>query len=235
MGRIITAEETKELFRFCHKHYVYQYDLQIELVDHLASSIEELWKEDPELPFQKALMNTFGKFGIYGFSKIRQQKEKELRKKYNRMLWNYLLDYYRWPKLIVIVTFTFLMVTLLRIVENGLWVMAAYFIVLFIIMIYYHFKYFPEKYKIKLKKAKSFLLLDRLKEVQVASSLTIQLPIHYYNFSNILNLKSVDNFWVLLAISFFTVSFTILIYGNLFFLPEKIKEHFMEQFAEFAI
>lgn len=58
MNRTVTQQETEELFKFCREHYVYHYDLQVELVDQLASSIEEQWE-------------TFRKFGIHGFSKTK--------------------------------------------------------------------------------------------------------------------------------------------------------------------
>ena len=84
MNQTITQEQTERLFKFCREHYVYHYDLQVELVDHLASSIEEQWETDPTLSFDKALWKTFRKFGVTGFSKVKEQKQKELRKKYIR-------------------------------------------------------------------------------------------------------------------------------------------------------
>jgi hypothetical protein len=36
MNRTITPEETEKLFAFCRQHFVYHYDLQVELVDHLG-------------------------------------------------------------------------------------------------------------------------------------------------------------------------------------------------------
>jgi hypothetical protein len=142
MNKIITPEETNELFRFCHKHYVYQYDVQIELVDHLASAIEEQWRQNPDLSFQKALLNSFGKFGIYRFSKIKEQKEKELRRKYNQLLWDYLLDFYRWHKMVMAVAFTLIFFSLLRSTEAGFWVMSIYFLILALLVQVYYFRDF---------------------------------------------------------------------------------------------
>ena len=98
MRRKITPEESKKLFMFCHKHFVYHYDCQIELVDHLASAIEEQWESNPGIMFHAALRNSFGKIGITGFSKIKEQKQKELHLKYNHLLWKYLLEFFGWPK-----------------------------------------------------------------------------------------------------------------------------------------
>lgn len=55
MKRTITQEENEQLFQFCRRHYVYHYDVQIELVDHLASAIEEQWEQNPELSFDEGL------------------------------------------------------------------------------------------------------------------------------------------------------------------------------------
>ena len=74
-ARKLTEEEIDRLFGFCTKHYVPEYDLQVELVDHLASGIEDQWAENPDIPFPVALNKTFGRFGIFGFSKIKSQKE----------------------------------------------------------------------------------------------------------------------------------------------------------------
>ena len=101
MNRTITTEETKKLFKFCRDHYVFHYDLQVELVDHLASSIEEKWEIKPELSFEEALHNTFRKFGVTGFSKIKEQKQKELARRYNRLIWKYLLEFFSWPKIVM--------------------------------------------------------------------------------------------------------------------------------------
>jgi hypothetical protein len=39
--RKLTEDEVDRLFAFCAKHYVPEYDLQLELVDHLATAIEK--------------------------------------------------------------------------------------------------------------------------------------------------------------------------------------------------
>jgi len=37
----LTKNQIDELYKFTRKHYVYHYDVQSELVDHLANDIEE--------------------------------------------------------------------------------------------------------------------------------------------------------------------------------------------------
>ena len=44
----LTTEQIDQLYRFTRQHYVEWYDLQTELVDHLANAIEEQWQENPK-------------------------------------------------------------------------------------------------------------------------------------------------------------------------------------------
>ena len=99
--RKITEQEIKLLFDFTKKHYVEFYDVQVELVDHLANAIEEQWKENLKLSFEEALQIEFKKFGIFGFTGLVEQKQAELHKYYNKMLWNELLQFISIPKVIV--------------------------------------------------------------------------------------------------------------------------------------
>ncbi|WP_319229645.1 hypothetical protein [Draconibacterium orientale] len=234
MNRQITNEETDQLFQFCRRHYVYHYDVQVELVDHLASAIEEQWEENPELSFDEGLKNSFKKFGIHGFSKIKSQKVKELRRKYNRLLWHYFLEFYRWPKVITTFVCTLGLFLLFQVIEKSIWIIGSFMLLLFIGVILYHFLIF-KKAKIEAIPGKSFLLVDQYSRVTQTYSVIAQLPNISFQTFNILGLKSIENIWILLGLSFFMVALTVLLYGQLFYLPKKIKEHFLEQFAEFAV
>jgi hypothetical protein len=46
------------------------YDLQTELVDHLANAIEQQWQENPKILFEDALQMEFKKFGVFGFMDV---------------------------------------------------------------------------------------------------------------------------------------------------------------------
>ena len=68
--RKVTAEEIKRLYEFTRKHYVEYYDVQTELVDHLASGMESSWEEEPELGFEENLQREFKNFGVFGFMEV---------------------------------------------------------------------------------------------------------------------------------------------------------------------
>ena len=72
----LKEEQIEKLYQFTRAHYVEWYDLQTELVDHLAGDIEHILAKDPELSFEEALHSSFKKFGVFGFSDIVEKKNK---------------------------------------------------------------------------------------------------------------------------------------------------------------
>ncbi|WP_207495632.1 hypothetical protein [Aridibaculum aurantiacum] len=82
----LTDQQIEHLFAFTKKKLVHYYDLQVELVDHLASSIEDEMAADPKLAFEHALQKVYNRFGIFGFAKVVQERENALCKN-NRRIW----------------------------------------------------------------------------------------------------------------------------------------------------
>ncbi len=99
--RKITEQEINQIFDFTKKHYVEFYDVQVELVDHLANAIEDQWKENPNIMFEGALQTEFKKFGIFGFTGLVEQKQTDLHKYYNKMLLREVLKFISLPKVII--------------------------------------------------------------------------------------------------------------------------------------
>jgi len=234
-ARKLSSEQVDSLFAFCRKHYVNQYDLQIELVDHMATSIEEQWEENPTLSFQDALNNTFGKFGIFGFAKVREQKQKALEIKYRNLLIKYTIEFYRLPKLILTLACTLVFFMLFRIIPNPFWMIIPYFFALAGLIIYYMYWLYPKRYKINIKDGMSFMLLDYLKGKQFTAALVLQIPILSFNISNSMDYHLLRHIVPALIISFLLILLTIFLYISLFILPIKVREHFIEQFPQFII
>lgn len=103
----LTAEQISSLYRFCARHYVHYYDLQAELVDHLASAIEERMASQPRLSFDEALEEVYKGFGIKGFADVVAERERQLSRSNNRFRRELFFNYFRWPKL----AFTLLLAT----------------------------------------------------------------------------------------------------------------------------
>jgi len=233
--RKLTEEEIDQLFGFCQKHFVPEYDLQIELVDHLASGIEVQWLENPSLPFPVALNNTFNKFGIFGFSKIKTQKEKELYQKYRHLFWQYTLEFYKLPKIIMTFAITLLLFSIYRVINNFYWVTVPIFVSILIFDLLYLFWIYPRKYKIKTAEGKSFVLINYLKSRQVGINLVLQIPLQGIQLLDHFNYSYLNNHTLMFISSLLLVSLGILLYVYFIVLPVKIREHFTEQFPQFVI
>lgn len=100
----LNKQQTNQLYLFTRQHFVEWYDLQSELVDHLANSIEDRWKENPKLTFEEALDLEFKKFGIFGFMDVVDERRRFLSKKYSKIIWKHYKEFFRLPKIILTVS-----------------------------------------------------------------------------------------------------------------------------------
>ena len=126
----VSAEEIEKLYRFTRQHYVEYYDVQTELVDHLANAIEEQWKEDPEQDFEEVLQREFRKFGVYGFSDVVEKREHSMGRRYYKLIWQEAKSILKKTKIILLMGFLFLFLLFLLRLEYGLFIiMVAVFIV----------------------------------------------------------------------------------------------------------
>jgi hypothetical protein len=96
---MLTDGQVQKLFIFCEKHFVREYDVQVELVDHLANAIEAIIEEDPAVSFEEALSTVHARFGVLGFSGVVNSRTRMLEKQYSRMKKELFLSYFTWPKI----------------------------------------------------------------------------------------------------------------------------------------
>jgi hypothetical protein len=234
MSKKISEDQVEKLFEFCRDHYVPFYDLQVELVDHMASAIEEQWESQPELPFEKALGITFKKFGVWGFNKIKSQKQRELRRRFRRMLYKMFKDFYSWPKIVLTFLFTMVLFTIFRLVPNDFWVFGA-ILTLFLFASLYGM-HNMKKQIVKVVEGKRFMLLDYMKQAGAYVFLLIQMPNVFLNvLGRPMGWFVEMGIWVTLLVSFVLVSFAFLLYLDSFILPKKVKENFLELYSEFVV
>ncbi len=232
--KTLNSQQVESLFTFCRKHHVYHYDLQIELVDHMASAIETAWETNPNLPFEEARNQCFSQFGSDGFLKVERQHEKALSKKYNHLLISHWISFFRWPKLLFTIASTLFLTFIFQLIDKASEVLIVYSLLIFFFTILYIFILFPKKYSINLIPGKSFLLIERLKSVRHFSVVFLQLPFIASNFAHFADHKYSELLSVQLSMSFTLVAFSILLYNNLVHLPSKIKSQFISQFPEFV-
>lgn len=95
----LTQDQIQELYKFTRAHYVEHYDLQTELVDHLANGIEGQWIKNPNLSFEEAKQKEFKKFGVFGFMDVVAERQKAMVKRYRAIVWRFAKEWFQVPKL----------------------------------------------------------------------------------------------------------------------------------------
>jgi hypothetical protein len=232
MNRKLTKEEVAVLFYFCENEGVCDYDLQIELVDHLASHIEDQWKTDPEIEFETAVENLYSKFGWKEFRKLETQMKRQLKRKFRRMLWQNFLEYFRLPKIAVTFIIMVSVFSVLRVTENNSLAIIILTIPFSLVSLYYAFILFPKKIKVKTTHNKSFMILKYLESKSTLTGSIIQLPLFAITFSRVFKYTNTISEEIL--ISAIISILTVFLYGYFFFLPKKIRMYFMLHYSEFA-
>ena len=103
MNQTITLSKSQidQLFDFTRKKYVQYDDVKFEIVDHLASDIENQMSEDSELSFESALNKTYSKFPITGFAQFIDAREMALYKLWGKKINKIIIGYFTLPKLLL--------------------------------------------------------------------------------------------------------------------------------------
>lgn len=226
----LTPEQIDRLYQFTRQHYVEWYDLQTELVDHLANAIEAQWQENPKITFEDALQKEFKKFGVFGFMDVVEKRQAALNKKYNGIIWKHFKAFFTIPKIIltatlVAVTFVLLNVTLYKsevvLVAFGIIILSFYSFII----------YFANKNKkTNLATHKKWLL----KEIILGRSSIcglIYLPIQIILRSDKLMEHAIGVF----GISFLLVSMLLIEYIMVIEIPKKAEDYLNETYPEYAL
>lgn len=96
--KVLNESELSALHSFVRSKYVEYYDIQIELVDHLATEIEGIWMKDENVSFESALSSVYKKFGIYGFSYIVLRKQLAVPRQQRHFWWQEFQTFFKLPR-----------------------------------------------------------------------------------------------------------------------------------------
>ncbi len=222
----LTEIQIKELYKFTRQHYVEHYDVQTELVDHLANDIERIWKQEPNLSFREARDKSFKKFGIFGFMEVVETKQKQLQKKYWKILWSFVKQWFKLPKIILTVGFTFLTYKVLQ-TPFAVYVVWVIFLATNIFG-FYRFIKIRKHLKKKTKKwmFEEILLLQSNSFILVFA----QYPIHILNFKS----NYTANYTTLLM-GLIIVLISITLFISLEIIPKKTEEYLKKHYPEYNI
>ena len=89
----LTVEQIAAIKAFINKRGFTTIEVEMEALDHLASKVESLLAENPEMDFEMAINKAHASFGIFGLSSIEESVtgsiQNSLKKRFFKELWSY--------------------------------------------------------------------------------------------------------------------------------------------------
>jgi hypothetical protein len=98
----LSKEQLNEIKTFVSKKGIKYLDVQMEILDHVASGIEERMAANVKLTFEEALKQTHASFGIFGFGGVEEAIINGVGKKYNRIFFRQFLSFFHFKYVLVV-------------------------------------------------------------------------------------------------------------------------------------
>ena len=183
----LTKEQISRLYQFTSRYFLEYYDLQTELVDHLANGIAQARIENPALSFERALRLEFRKFGISGFHKVIENHRESMNRRYLNIILEYFKTYFKLPMFLMTLTFILIYISLLPSVLGQF----LYYLVVATVWSVFLFRmsktwFFRKKQVVKRKK----WLLEELIFNQMRLFNSLLLPIQFLYFASFRTTKN---------------------------------------------
>lgn len=241
MNKQLTEAQIESLHMFCAKHYVPYYDVQVELVDHLASAIENRWLTEPNVDFEEALNDVYSAFGVGGFNKMRVEKEKELREKYSRLQLKCIGGFFSLPKIILTVAIVLIFFMVLWFSDDCISVYLRVIRFYILGMICYLFLVYPIKYRVKFEFGKRLLLRKQLSLLKrnAINFVLIPLILFHVGMFNLLRyinpISVVENVLIDFLLAFLLTLFGISLVVILIYTPNRLKKEIFRLYPHIIV
>jgi hypothetical protein len=225
----LSAAQIDHLYLFTRQHYVEYYDLQTELVDHLANAIELEWEINPTLSFETLLNKEFKKFGVFGFMDVVEEKQKAMNKIYNKLVWGHFKTFFKFPQIIGTLLSIFLLFQLMKSFSISYDVATAIALLLLISFWVGLIRMSNKRKKTAKEEGKRWLLNEIIygySSLAGMSYLPIQIFLHFENKSSQM---------MLFFMSLFIVSILIIEYIIFFIIPSKAQEYLEKTYPEYKV
>ena len=227
----LTEQNIDNLYKFTRQHYVEHYDVQTELVDHLANDIEQILAEQPTLSFEQARAISFKKFGIFGFMDVVEEKQKQMSKKYYKIILNFIKEWFGFPKILLTFTVFYCFYLLLQF-SYAQYLFPAFFFTIIMIEFIVMFKK-RKMLNIKFKTTGKKWMLEDIIETQGYGNVVFGL---FYIFQ-FLTPNSYQNLSTLASFTIATATTLAFIIGyiSLVIIPQKAEQLLEEHYPEYKL
>jgi len=224
----LTPKQIQELYKFTRQHFVEHYDVQTELVDHLANDIEQIWTTQPNLSFEDARNISFKKFGVFGFMEVVESRAKALSKKYWILVWDIFKQFFNIPHILISITLFLAIWLSFQMFPSKVLILTISITGIIILGIKLYF--LNQEKKKRFKETNKKWLLEEYVYNLGGGIAFVNLFIQMVNLSP----ETVSNRVVIIA-SFVLTAFILLIYITSFVLPSKVEEILQKQYPEYKL
>ncbi|WP_121666144.1 hypothetical protein [Mesonia aquimarina] len=231
----VNKQQIDRLYEFTRQHYVEYYDVQTELVDHLANAIEEYWEENPDQDFEELLQKEFKKFGVFGFMEVVEKRQNAMTKKYYKMILEEVKCFLKLPKVIISIVLSWICFFIVSNFNYGLRILAVGVVILIFSSVFYSgFNLRRLKKRVKSGNKKLYLLEETL--LTSGGLLTVLFfPYYVLNFGNFFDTSETISLQGQIFVSFvFTAEF-LLLYISVFVIPGKKEEILKKAYPEMEL
>lgn len=226
----LTERQIEKLYLFTRQHFVEWYDLQTELVDHLANAIETQWQEFPNRTFDEALQIEFKKFGVFGFMEVVENRQAALNKKYNKIVWNHFKEFFCLPQIIATFSAVGILFYILKASFYSELVFSGFYMVVMGIFVFELVKSTRQSKKRNQQTGKKWLFKEILLGYGQSSSFMF-FPLQFlFHFDDKFN-----NDFGLFLISLLSVSLVLVQYVILYIIPSKAEQYLKETYPEYEL
>lgn len=230
----LSKEQIQILFDFVKSKRVRYKDIQLEIVDHLASGIENKISEDPKKAFTKALDEVYGGFPITGFAQLVQEKSNSMDRFWRTRLWSYIGQYFTLPKIVLtlsIFLIIFLFLSNFPVTSNVIFLPFSIIGVLALLFFYKNGNLFDAfNFGISSAKKSEYLIVESYyKHFAVFVNLLI-LPIYLLNRSFI-----VDTTTEIVLMSLIATFFSICLHSTIFVFPKLLIKEVQQNYKHLNI
>jgi hypothetical protein len=227
----LNTQQIDQLYTFTRQHFVEWYDLQSELVDHLANAIEQEWEQNPNRTFDEILNKEFKKFGVFGFMDVVEERQKFLNKKYTRLIWSYYREFFGLPKIILTVALFIGLHTIIQLVANP----NIFPTIVVSFLLVSGFFIFKKRYDFK-QKAKETGMKWLFEDIMLnrVSLLLFLFPSMIINIFNTFRDKIEFYDWSLILGEIALVLVGLLIFIQINIIPKRVAEDLAKTYPEYS-
>lgn len=124
---MLSEQQIDDIAFYCYLRNVQYYDVQMELVDHIAGLIEDLQQRNPGLSFKEALNEAGAQFSQSEFKEMEKSKTRVINSKVSKLIEIELRNFFTFPRIMLTVSML-LLAYYIPIIRNinktaGLWLL----------------------------------------------------------------------------------------------------------------